>query len=266
MPDYFEADPVGQTEVPQQFKNQEELSDNGLVEEIKKDPDYYSRMVNRYQGKLFAYLYRLVGEKEEAEDLLQDVFIKAYKNLGSYDTSRKFSSWIYRIAHNEAVNHIKRKSLKRFISLENVTSTKDKLSFSTADNDIQESWIRKEINKEVDVAIEHLPLKYKQVLILRYYSDKSYEEISEILGKPINTVGTLIKRAKNKLSVELNKLRRLSSSGIISFPAVAGLKTLPIFFHAFGLSCVLSSPNLFSVFGLVGLLAVLAIGISGQLI
>lgn len=182
----------------------EEVSDNELIRIIReKDTELYGEIIERYQGKLFAYLYRLIGEKEEAEDLLQDVFIKAFRNLHSYDANRKFSSWIYRIAHNEAVNHIKRKSLKRFISLDNITSTKDKLESSSPEDNAEASWIRKETGKEVDNAIKKLPLKYRQVLVLRYYSDKSYEEISEILGKPVNTVGTLIKRAKNKLAGEL---------------------------------------------------------------
>lgn len=189
-------------------KDIEKINDNELVDIVReKNPEYYEEIIGRYQGKLFAYLYRLIGEKEEAEDLLQDVFIKAFRNLKSYDTSRKFSSWIYRIAHNEAVNHIKRKSLKRFIPLESITSTKDKLEASSPEENPQMSWIRKETSKEVDEAIKRLPLKYRQVLVLRYYSDKSYEEISEILDKPINTVGTLIKRAKNKLSAELVRLK-----------------------------------------------------------
>lgn len=182
----------------------DEILDNELIKEITTtSPDRYSQVIERYQGKLFAYLYRLIGEKEEAEDLLQDVFIKAYKNLRSYDTNRKFSSWIYRIAHNEAVNHIKRKSLKKFISLENVTSSKDKLESSSPEDNAETAWIRKETSKEVEEAVNRLPMKYRQVLFLRFYSDKSYEEISEILGKPVNTVGTLIKRAKGKLSEEL---------------------------------------------------------------
>lgn len=187
-----------------QDETRAELTDNELVVIIREnDPEKYAEIIGRYQGKLFAYLYRLIGGKEEAEDLLQDVFIKAFRNLESYDSNRKFSSWIYRIAHNEAVNHIKRKSLKRFISIDNITSSKDKLESSSTEDDAQTSWIRKETSKEVEDAIQKLPFKYRQVLVLRYYSDKSYEEISEILGKPINTVGTLIKRAKNKLSEEL---------------------------------------------------------------
>lgn len=199
--------------VKEEEKNQQDISDNELIKIIKtRDAERYQEIILRYQGKLFAYLYRLIGNREEAEDLLQDVFIKAYRNMNSYDTKRKFSSWIYRIAHNEAVNHIKRKSLKKFISLESVTSTKDKLDSSSPEDNAEISWIRKETSQEVDEAIYRLPLKYRQVLILRYYTDKSYEEISDILGKPVNTVGTLIKRAKNKLSTELQDKDILSKT------------------------------------------------------
>jgi len=170
-----------------------------------KDRERYAEIVERYQTKLFVYIYRLVGNKEEAEDLLQDVFVKAYKNLNSYDTDRKFSSWIYRIAHNESVNYIKRKSLKRFISFETITTTKDKLDSSSIEEGADKAWLRKEISQEVSDAINKLPFKYKQVLTLRYYSDQSYEEIGEILGRPVNTVGTLINRAKKKLAEELEK-------------------------------------------------------------
>ena len=127
----------------------EELSDNDLVKIIRdKNPDLYGEIVKRYRRKLFAYLYRLIGQKEEAEDLLQDVFIKVFKNLHSYDAERKFSSWIYRIAHNEAVNRIKRKTLRRFISLENITSTKDHLDLASSDDSAEELWIKKETKKE----------------------------------------------------------------------------------------------------------------------
>jgi RNA polymerase sigma-70 factor, ECF subfamily len=188
-------------------KTATELTDNELVEIVRgKDQERYAEVVERYQTKLFVYIYRLIGNKEEAEDLLQDVFVKAYKNLNSYDTKRKFSSWIYRIAHNESVNFIKRKSLKRFISLETVTSTKDKLDSSSEEEGADKAWLRKEVSKEVSDAMKKLPFKYNQVLTLRYYSDQSYEEIAEILGKPVNTVGTLINRAKKKLSEELKNL------------------------------------------------------------
>lgn len=164
----------------------------------------FSEIIDRYQGKLFAYIYRLVGNREEAEDILQNVFLKVYKNINSYDSGRKFSSWIYRIAHNEAVNHIKRKYLKKFVSLEDISSSKDKLETSSSEDGPDNAWIRKETAQEVNSALADLPLKYKQVLLLRYFADKSYEEIGEILEKPVNTVGTLINRAKKKLSQEMS--------------------------------------------------------------
>lgn len=183
-----------------------ELTDNELVEIVReRDQEKYAELIERYQGKLFAYLYRLTGSREETEDLLQDVFIKAYKNLRSYDATRKFSSWIYRIAHNEAVNHIKRRSLKRFIPWEDITATKDMLVMSSSEEGADTTRMREETKKEVNEAINRLSFKYKQVLLLRYYSDKSYEDISEILGKPINTVGTLINRAKKKMAAEIEK-------------------------------------------------------------
>jgi RNA polymerase sigma-70 factor (ECF subfamily) len=189
--------------MPEESKKNE-LTDNELVRLIREhDQERFSEIIDRYQTKLFVYLFRLVGDRDEAQDLLQDVFLKSYRNLASYDTNRKFSSWIYRIAHNEAVNYIKRRSLKRFIPWESVTATKDQLDLSSAEEGAEDAWIRKEMNQAVAAAIDRLPMKYRQVLTLRYWSDKSYEEISEILGRPINTVGTLINRAKRKLATEM---------------------------------------------------------------
>lgn len=185
------------------------LTDNDLVFQVQQgNTELFGIVIERYHGKLFAYLYRLIGNQEEAQDLLQDVFIKAFRNMNSYDVERKFSSWIYRIAHNEAINHLKRKSLRRFISWEDVVSTRDKLMTSETEEGADKTWLRKEIINEVDQVINKLPFKYRQVLLLRYYSEKSYEEISEILQKPINTVGTLINRAKKKMNKEVEKNKK----------------------------------------------------------
>ena len=191
-------------EKKQVARKQKELSDNALVKVIQRhNPERYAELIDRYRGKLFAYLYCLVGHKDETEDLLQNVFIKVYKNLARFDQTRKFSSWIYRIAHNEAVNHIKRKYLKKFVSWEDIVTTKDQLEMSSLEDDASEEWIKKERIKEVHDIVDKLPLKYKQVLILRYFSGKSYKEMAEIIGKPVNTVGTLINRAKERLHEEI---------------------------------------------------------------
>ena len=122
-----------------------------------------------------------------------------YKYCKDFDTNRKFSSWIYRIAHNEAVNYIKRKNIKKFISLEEFVSTKDRIETKTDAKSPMEVWLRKELRKEMEKAMKKLPDKYREVLEMRYFAEKSYEEISKILKKPVNTVGTLVNRAKRKL-------------------------------------------------------------------
>lgn len=176
-----------------------QANDSALAKMIRRNPKVYKELMKRYHDKLFSYLYRLTGNKEEAEDLLQNVFVKVYKNINRFDTKRKFSSWIYRIAHNEAVNFLKKRGRKKFVSLEDIETTKDKLETASPAKSPVDAWINKELKNEMQTALNKLPSKYKEVLILRYFLDKSYEEMSEILGKPINTVGTLLSRAKRNL-------------------------------------------------------------------
>jgi RNA polymerase sigma-70 factor (ECF subfamily) len=183
-----------------------EATDSDLIKMVMEvTPRAYRQIIKRYQTKLFSYLYRLVGNREETEDLLQNVFVKVYNNLNRFDQQKKFSSWIYRIAHNEAVNFLKKRGKKKFVSLEDVSTSKDKLEMSTPERSPADFWIKKELKKEVEEAMEKIPPKYKEVLVLRYFLDKSYEEMSEILGKPVNTVGTLLNRAKKKLLQVIGK-------------------------------------------------------------
>lgn len=177
-----------------------ELSDNDLIIVIQtKNSQAYRELFARYQKKLFAYIYHLVRNREEAEDILQNVFSKTYKNLQHFDLSRKFSSWIYRIAHNESVNYLKRKSKRYTISWDEVSTSKDKLESSTNEERPEEKMEHQEITRDMDLALEKLPLQYNQILKMRYFQEYSYNEISKILKKPVNTVGTLINRAKRKL-------------------------------------------------------------------
>jgi RNA polymerase sigma-70 factor (ECF subfamily) len=184
-----------------------QLSDSDLIGVIHtQNKDAYRELFSRYQKKLYAYISHLVGSREESEDILQNVFVKTYKNIEHFDRERKFSSWIYRIAHNEAVNYLKRKSKRYMVSWEDITTSKDKLDTSSSDELPEEKWMHKEITKEIDEALEKLPPKYQHVLRLRYFDEMSYEEIGVLLQKPVNTVGTLINRAKKKL-LEVVKLK-----------------------------------------------------------
>ncbi len=129
-------------------------------------------------------------------DITQDVFLKAYKHLHTVDTSRKFSSWLYRIAHNESVNWLKKKSRAKVESLEAHVEA----GYQLADRaDVAETYAREEEQAMVRRAIDRLPEKYRDVMERRYLKQQSYQEISEALGKPINTIGTLINRAKKQV-------------------------------------------------------------------
>lgn len=184
----------------------DKLADNELIVVIHtQNPEAYKELFSRYQKKLFTYIYHLVSNKEETEDILQNVFSKTYKNIHHFDTSRKFSSWIYRIAHNESVNFLKRKSKRYTISWDDVTTSKDKLESASNEERPEEKMEHQEITQEIDWALEKIPEKYQQVLKLRYFEERSYEDMSKILKKPVNTVGTLINRAKRKLSEVVDK-------------------------------------------------------------
>lgn len=177
-----------------------DLSDSELIKVIHtQNREAYKELFARYQKKLFTYIFHLVGNKDETEDILQSVFQKTFKNIEHFDTSRKFSSWIYRIAHNEAVNFLKRRSKRRMVSWDDIATSKDKLETATNDEPLEDKFMRQEVVKEIDDALDTLPKKYQQVLKLRYFQEYSYDVISGILNKPVNTVGTLINRAKKKL-------------------------------------------------------------------
>lgn len=138
----------------------------------------------------------------DIEDLVQEVFIKAYQNLNDFDQSLKFSSWIYRIAHNETISHYRKH--KREIEYASIDPEKllDRL---VSDFKHQEKVDRKILTDQIRTVIDSLPEKYRDVLILKYYEDKDYNEISNILKCPMGTVATLMNRAKDKFKKSLKQ-------------------------------------------------------------
>ena len=143
------------------------------------------------------YLRKFIYDPDELEDVLQVVFIKVYKNLYGFNIDRKFSSWIYRIAHNEALNHLKKYAKER-ISL-------DEVEYMIIDEkiDIGGDVDRKILKDSVEKLLKNIKAKYQEPLILFYFEQKSYEEISDILRIPTSSVGTLISRGKKMLKEEL---------------------------------------------------------------
>lgn len=136
-------------------------------------------------------------------DVTQDVFIKVYQNLASVDLNRPVQPWIYRIAHNEAANFLRKRSRKKETYLEDDQWD----SFSSAAEENGEAHMdRKENKKLILTALEQIDIKYREVLILHYFEDKSYKEIAEILDSSTNSVGTLIRRAKQQMEKTLNRM------------------------------------------------------------
>jgi len=173
------------------MKNLSNLSDEKVVDLIRREnPDYFAELMDRYQRKLLRYADNLLSDEHKAQDVVQDSFIKAYINLNGFNVNKKFSSWIYRIVHNEAINLINK--YKKQVRLS------EDIDFDSGIN-IEDEFIKKEINEHTHSCLEKLPSMYAEPLVLYYLEDKKYEEISYILKLPIGTVGIRINRAKKLL-------------------------------------------------------------------
>ncbi|MFH1375407.1 MAG: sigma-70 family RNA polymerase sigma factor [Patescibacteria group bacterium] len=170
------------------------LEDSDLAARAIENPDEYAPLVEKYEQPLLRYILRISNiSQEEGEDLLQNVFLKAYQNLNDFDGKLKFSSWIYRIAHNEVVSAWRRRSARAGeINLEKAEAAK--ILCSTLDVPVRTD--EKFLTESVREMLGKLPQKYREVLILRFLEEKDYSEISDILHKPPGTVATLLNRAK----------------------------------------------------------------------
>lgn len=180
-------------------------TDEELVSLVLTDEDYYLILMKRYESKLSNYIKKLSNfNNEDIEDILQEVFIKAFRYLNDFDQKMKFSSWIYRIAHNETISHFRKKSSRpKVISVEdNDTYLSQTLP---AKHNVESDASKNIESKNIAEVLNKIDRKYKDILILRYFEEKDYKEISDILQKPIGTVGTLLNRAKKSFKDEAKK-------------------------------------------------------------
>lgn len=180
-------------------------TDAEIVVAALTDPQAIGAIIARYEDKLRRYIYRLgVRDHDEQADVLQDIFIKVYRNLNSYDTDLSFSSWIYRIAHNEAISWYRKRAVRPEGSL--IAEGDDVLALLPTAAEAPEVAFDRTIEaKAVAAALAQLDEKYREVLVLRFFEHKEYDEISDILEIPIGSVGTLIHRGKKQLYHELNR-------------------------------------------------------------
>lgn len=186
-------------------KNIDEISDLSDLELVKltlANQDNFVYLVDRYKGKLSSYIKRLTNvNNEDVEDLLQEIFIKVYLNLNDFNKDLKFSSWIYRITHNQVISgHRKLKARPEGYAV----SIDDQLANSlAAEVDIKGQMDNKILQATINAALSQIDAKYRDVLVLKFLEEKSYQEISDILKKPLGTVASLMNKAKSEFKKEL---------------------------------------------------------------
>lgn len=184
--------------------NYSEKSDAELVELSLRNQDNFLYLIKRYEPKLLRYIRRISNVPlEDAEDLLQEVFIKVYCKLNDFERDLKFSSWIYRITHNQVIsNYRKLKARPQTVFLD---PESDFIESIASDLDIEKEVDLSFFKKNIFQILNKLDKKYKEVLILKFLEEKDYREISDILKKPMGSVATLINKGKKNFKKELNK-------------------------------------------------------------
>ncbi len=176
-------------------KKPAKMTDEELAQLSSEDAEYFGHLMDRYERRLLVYIHRLLSIADaDAEDILQDSFIKAYTNINNFDPDLKFSSWIYRITHNQAISYYRKQKARPYT----MTSEDSEMIFHTLASELD---IKKNLNKKMNAEqirkiLEDVHPKYRDVLILKFLEEKDYKEISDILKKPMGTVATLINRAK----------------------------------------------------------------------
>ena len=189
--------------------NSEEKTDYELIDEaIDGNEASYGIIMERYKNSLHGIIYRMVRNQEETQDLVQEAFIKAYKALRTFNKQYSFSTWLFKIASNNCIDHLRKKRLST-ISIDAPIETMD----GSITQDIPDSTynpekdiIRNEVINTIHHTIDQLPKKYREVINLRHKQDRSYEEIAKELDLPIGTVKARIFRAREILKKSLREL------------------------------------------------------------
>src|SRR5437763_1466993 len=158
--------------------------------------DGFEELVRRYQRPIAAYVYRMVGDYEAALDVTQEVFIKVYNSLRRYRSEFKFSTWIYRIAHNSAVDHLRRYSTRGQSLTNEFDGEQYDLPIESRRLSPEQESERAERRAEIEQVVRRLPTAYRELVLLRHSHDLSYDEIAEVTGLPLGTVKNRLFRAR----------------------------------------------------------------------
>lgn len=195
---------------PRENASESSREDDVLVKRaMGGDEQAYTELVEKYQRALYFHILKMIKDKEQVNDLVQEAFVKAFDNLNTYSTNYAFSTWLYRIATNHTIDYLRKKKLKT-LSIDEPMKTKDgemqmQLEDESAGTD--RNIIRKQRQNIVQNAIEDLPSKYRKVIEMRHMEEKSYQEIADVLDLPLGTVKAHIFRARELLYKALKDKR-----------------------------------------------------------
>ena len=159
----------------------------------------FEELVRRYQRPISAYVYRMVGDYDIALDLTQEIFIKIYASLARYRPEFKFSTWIYKIAHNAAVDHLRRTSTREQSLMIGTDGDQFDMPIESGRLSPEQESEQRERRIEIETVVRALPANYRELVILRHSQDLSYEEIVEVTGLPLGTVKNRLFRAREMM-------------------------------------------------------------------
>jgi RNA polymerase sigma-70 factor (ECF subfamily) len=185
----------------------EKLDDRALVTRILEgERDGFTELVKRYEKRVVNYVYRITHRYEEAHDLAQEIFVKVFLALDRYDSKYQFSTWLFRIAQNSAIDALRKKSI---VEVPIARPTEDEPSGKErefADDGISpyRALKNKELSAAIEKAVRELPSDYRELIQLRHFAELSYEEIADMKKLPLGTVKNKLFRARNLLKEELD--------------------------------------------------------------
>jgi len=183
-----------------------EQTDEVLIRNaLKGDQQAYKLLLERHRHAIYHIAFKIVHNREEAADLVQETFMKAFGSLNTYRFEYRFSTWLYRIAANSAIDFLRKRKIEA-LSLDRPMETKDgtvELQLPDWTHNPEFDYTRKQRRISIDEAIDSLPDKYRQVIVFRHTDDKTYEEIAKILDVPVGTVKARIFRARELLKKKL---------------------------------------------------------------
>ena len=174
--------------------------DHWVVLAVKGNEKAYSELTQKYQKPLYFHVRKMIRNPDFAEDLVQDIFLKAFKSLKNYKNDYAFSTWLYRIATNHTIDYLRKKKLETLsIHADDSDDTHATIQLADEDSFTDEPMIRRERKNKVHEAIDQLPEKYREVILKRHIEEKSYQEIAEEMDIPLGTVKAHIFRARELL-------------------------------------------------------------------